>query len=190
MFYIFAADNPIPSSITLKSLLKMEPNMKPDKKILFVCLGNICRSPAAEEVMRQKIKSAGLEGKIEVDSAGTYGGHAGEQPDARMRQAAWERGYKLVHTSRQITYDDFENYDMIVVMDDSNYDTVYRLAPDPESADKVYTLSEFFQESDDDHVPDPYYEGAEGFEHVLDLLEDGAQGLLDHILYEDVDNDD
>ena len=161
-----------------------------DKKILFVCLGNICRSPAAEEVMRQKIKAAGLEGQITVDSAGTYGGHAGEQADARMRQAAGKRGYKVSHASRQITYDDFNDYDMIIVMDDSNYDNVYRMAPDPESAEKIYPMSEFFQEADSDHVPDPYYEGAEGFEHVLDLLEDGAQGLLDFILYEGNNDDD
>lgn len=155
-----------------------------DKKILFVCLGNICRSPAAEEVMRQKVKAAGLEKYFALDSAGTYGGHAGEQPDARMRQAAWNRGYKLSHKSRKITLDDFENYDMIVVMDDSNYDNVYRMAPNPESAEKIYTMSEFFQQSDYDHVPDPYYEGAEGFERVLDLLEDGAEGLLDAIRQE------
>lgn len=160
-----------------------------DKKILFVCLGNICRSPAAEEVMRQKIKQAGLEGRITVDSAGTYGGHAGELPDARMRHAAKNRGYKLTHAARQISYEDFEKYDMIVVMDDSNYDNVYRMAPDCDAAEKVFTMSEFFQESDDDHVPDPYYEGNEGFEKVLDLLEDGAQGLLDYILYEDKDSD-
>jgi len=163
--------------------------MKPDKKILFVCLGNICRSPAAEEVMRQKIKAAGLEGNVAVDSAGTYGGHAGELPDSRMRQAAGKRGYKLSHTSRQIRLDDFEQYDMIVVMDDSNYENVYRMAPDPESAEKIYTMSEFFQESDSDHVPDPYYEGADGFETVLDLLEDGAQGLIDFILYEEDNNE-
>lgn len=155
------------------------------KKILFVCLGNICRSPAAEEVMRQKIKAAGLDGKINVDSAGTYGGHAGEAPDARMRYAAANRGYKLSHKARQINFDDFEKYDMIVVMDDANYDAVYRMAPDPEAAEKVYTLSEFFQEADFDHVPDPYYEGTDGFEHVLDLLEDGAQGLLDFIVHEE-----
>lgn len=158
------------------------------KKILFVCLGNICRSPAAEEVMRQKIKAAGLDGKINVDSAGTYGGHAGESPDARMRYAAANRGYKLSHKARQINFDDFEKYDMIVVMDDANYDAVYRMAPDPEAAEKVYTLSEFFQEADFDHVPDPYYEGTDGFEHVLDLLEDGAQGLLDFIVHEEGDD--
>jgi protein-tyrosine phosphatase len=163
--------------------------MKPEKSILFVCLGNICRSPAAEEVMRQKIRAAGLEGRIAVDSAGTYGGHAGEQPDARMRRAAERRGYPLSHTARKINTDDFETYDLIVVMDDSNYDQVYRMAPDPEAAEKIYTLSEFFQESDFDHVPDPYYEGDAGFETVLDLLEDGAGGLLDFILYEENDKE-
>lgn len=153
-----------------------------DKKILFVCMGNICRSPVAEEIMRQKIKAAGLEGQITVDSAGTYGGHVGEAPDARMCRAAGERGYTLNHSARRITYDDFEKYDLIVVMDDANYDAVYRMAPDPEAAEKVYPMSEFFQDADLDHVPDPYYEGAEGFRHVIDLLEDGTQGLLDFIV--------
>jgi protein-tyrosine phosphatase len=155
--------------------------MSDKKKILFVCLGNICRSPAAEEVMRQKIRAAGLSGRIAVDSAGTYGGHAGEAPDARMRRAAEGRGYRLNHAARKIRPEDFETADLIVVMDDSNYDNVYRMAPDPEAAEKIYTMSEFFQQSDCDHVPDPYYEGAEGFEHVLDLLEDGAQGVLDFL---------
>ena len=156
-----------------------------DKKILFVCLGNICRSPVAEEIMRQNIRSAGLEGQITVDSAGTYGGHVGESPDARMCRAATERGYRLSHAARKIGYDDFEIYDYIVVMDDANYDAVYRMAPTPEAAEKVYTMSEFFQHADADHVPDPYYEGADGFSHVIDLLEDGTQGLLDFILHEE-----
>jgi protein-tyrosine phosphatase len=154
------------------------------KRVLFVCLGNICRSPAAEEVMREKVRRAGLEDLIEVDSAGTYGGHAGEAPDHRMRRAAADRGYVLNHTARKITSDDFDKYDMIVVMDDDNYDDVYDMAPDPEAADKVYTLSEFFKGSTEDAVPDPYYEGAEGFERVLDLLEDGTEGVLEHLIGE------
>jgi len=152
------------------------------QRVLFVCLGNICRSPAAEEIMRQKVRRAGLENRIEVDSAGTYGGHAGESPDHRMRRAAATRGYRLEHAARRITSDDFERYDMIVVMDGNNYDDVYDMAPSPEAADKVYTLSEFFSGSTEDSVPDPYYEGAEGFERVLDLLEDGTEGVLEHLL--------
>ncbi|MDR0954986.1 MAG: low molecular weight phosphotyrosine protein phosphatase [Rikenellaceae bacterium] len=151
------------------------------KSILFVCLGNICRSPAAEAVMRQKIEAAGLADQISVDSAGTYGGHAGEAPDTRMRRAAGNRGYRLNHAARQITSDDFERFDLIVVMDNANYDDVYDLAPSPEAAEKIHTLAEFFRKSDTDHVPDPYYGGAGGFERVLDLLEDGTQGLLEFI---------
>jgi protein-tyrosine phosphatase len=157
------------------------------KSVLFVCLGNICRSPAAEQVMREKVRKAGLEDRIEVDSAGTYGGHAGESPDHRMRRAAADRGYVLSHAARKITSDDFDKYDMIVVMDDENYDDVYDMAPSPEAADKVYTMSEFFRNSTDDCVPDPYYEGADGFEHVLDLLEDGTEGVLEHLIGETKD---
>ena len=160
-----------------------------DKKVLFVCMGNICRSPAAEEVMRQKIREAGLESKIRVDSAGTYGGHVGEQPDVRMRQAAGNRGYHLKHAARKINYDDFDKYDMIVVMDDNNYDDVYRMAPTSEAADKVFTLSDFFQNNTHDHVPDPYYEGADGFELVLDLLEDGTEGVLRYLTEEANDDE-
>lgn len=156
-----------------------------NKKVLFVCLGNICRSPAAEAVLKSKIKKAGLEGKIQVDSAGTYGGHAGEQPDPRMRLALEKRGYFPSHCSRKITYDDFENYDMIVVMDDSNYEDVYDMAPNPEAAEKVVLMADFFENFTRDHVPDPYYEGAEGFELVLDLLEDGCDGLLREITREE-----
>lgn len=156
--------------------------MKNRKKVLFVCLGNICRSPAAEGVMRHLVERAGLDGRIECDSAGTYGGHAGERADARMRRAALRRGYDLQSISRQIRSDDFDRFDMIVTMDDSNYERVHRLAPTHEAAQKIFRMTDFCRRHPDaTYVPDPYYEGAEGFERVLDLLEDACEGLLSAI---------
>ncbi len=153
--------------------------MKPTTRLLFVCLGNICRSPAAEGVMRHLVECEGLDDKIECDSAGTYGGHAGELPDARMRRAAAARGYDLTHRSRMIRTADFDRFDMILTMDDSNYERVHRLAPSLEAAAKIHRMTSFCRSHPGvDHVPDPYYEGAAGFEHVLDLLEDACEGLL------------
>lgn len=149
------------------------------KKILFVCLGNICRSPAAEGVFGAMAERAGRADEFEIDSAGTYGGHAGDKADARMRAAASKRGYNLTSRSRQIRYEDFEHFDMIITMDDRNYEKVHRLAPDPLSREKIYRMVAFSRSITIDHVPDPYYEGAEGFEKVLDILEDACGGLLE-----------
>ena len=148
-------------------------------RILFVCLGNICRSAAANGVMENFVAKEGLSDSIVIDSAGTYGGHAGELPDPRMRVAASRRGYNLTHRSRRITEEDFYKFDMIIVMDDSNYENVARLAPERKYLDKVYRFVEFSKNHPEwSYVPDPYYEGHEGFELVLDLLEDGCQELL------------
>lgn len=152
------------------------------RKILFVCLGNICRSPAAEGVLKAAAERKGLSDEIAVDSAGTYGGHAGQLPDSRMRSAAARRGYDLTHRARQITEEDFIDFDMIVVMDDMNYESVSRLAPERRYLDKLYRFAEFCRRHPQwSHVPDPYYEGREGFELVLDLLEDGCEGILKKI---------
>lgn len=152
-------------------------------RILFVCLGNICRSAAANGIMEHIIRREGLQPSIEVDSAGTYGGHRGELPDARMRQAAAARGYNLTHRSRRITEDDFYQFDYIIVMDDMNYESVSRLAPERIYLDKVFRFVEFCTSHPQwSYVPDPYYEGREGFELVLDLLEDGCEGVLRHII--------
>lgn len=150
------------------------------KSVLFVCLGNICRSPAAEQIMRCMAVSA-MHG-LRVDSAGTYGGHAGELPDARMRRAAAARGYDLTHRARRIRERDFDDFDLIVVMDDMNYEAVHRLAPSREAAARIFRMREFFRRfSDRTYVPDPYYEGHDGFERVLDLLEDGCAGILESL---------
>ena len=152
-----------------------------EKRILFVCLGNICRSPAAEGVMRSLANREGFEA-LEIDSAGTYGGHAGDLPDARMRRAAAKRGYQLTHRARQIREEDFELFDMIIVMDDMNYETVHRLAPSREAANRIFRMIKFCKHHPDRfYVPDPYYEGVEGFELVLDLLEDGCREILAYL---------
>lgn len=155
---------------------------KDKKRILFVCLGNICRSPAAEGVMRDMVEKAGREDEFELDSAGLYGGHAGELPDRRMRVHAFQRGYNLTHHSRPVRSADFDDFDLIVAMDHSNYDRLRAFAPSVEAEEKVVRMIDFVKGFPRlDCVPDPYYEGAEGFELVLDLLEDGCANLLEAV---------
>lgn len=152
-------------------------------RILFVCLGNICRSPAANGILEKMVSERGLEHMIEVDSAGTYPGHRGELPDPRMRRAAAERGYNLTHRARTVSEDDFYEFDMIIVMDDSNYERVSRLAPERKYLDKLHRMVEFTTDFPDySYIPDPYYEGAEGFYLVLNMLENGCSNLLGKLL--------
>lgn len=154
-------------------------------RLLFVCLGNICRSPAAEEIMRRTVIREGFGDRVEVDSAGTYGGHAGQLPDERMRRAAAARGYTLTHRARRLCEEDFERFDRIVVMDDMNYENAYRLAPSRELAGKICRMRDFCTRYPDrSYVPDPYYEGREGFELVLDMLENGCEELLRDLMTE------
>ncbi len=149
-------------------------------RILFVCLGNICRSPAAEGVMRAIVEREGEEDRFEIDSAGLYGGHAGELPDRRMRVHAFQRGYNLTHHSRPVRMSDFDDFDLIVAMDHSNYDRLRGFAPTLEDEKKVVRMIDFVKGFPQcDCVPDPYYDGAEGFELVLDLLEDGCFNLFE-----------
>ncbi len=158
------------------------------QRILFVCLGNICRSPAANGILEDMVAKQGLERFIEVDSAGTYPGHRGNLPDPRMRKAALERGYNLTHRARTISEEDFYNFDMIVVMDDSNYEKVSRIAPERKYLDKLYRMAEFTTDFPDySYIPDPYYEGAEGFYLVLNMLENGCRNILD-LLKTKIDN--
>ena len=149
-------------------------------KILFVCLGNICRSPAAQGIMQQMIDNARLTDAYYLDSAGTYSGHAGDLPDKRMRVHATRRGYNLTHRARPVHESDFDDFDLIVAMDDSNLRTLRNMAPSVDDEKKVVRMTDYCRlHPYYDAVPDPYYEGASGFELVLDLLEDACQGLLD-----------
>ena len=141
------------------------------KKILFVCLGNICRSSSAEEVMRTLIRKEGLEREIEVDSAGILSYHQGELPDSRMR----------MHASRPVCTDDFYHFDMIIGMDDRNIEDLIERAPDLETEKKIRRMTDYCRVKMVDYVPDPYYGGAQGFENVLDILEDACAGLLESI---------
>ena len=150
------------------------------KKILFVCLGNICRSSSAEGVMRQLVGRAGREEEVVIDSAGILSYHQGELPDPRMREHASRRGYDLTHRSRPVRTDDFYQFDLIIGMDDRNIDDLRSLAPSPAERKKIHRMTEFCTRfAQASHVPDPYYGGAEGFEYVLDILEDACAGLLD-----------
>lgn len=152
------------------------------QRILFVCLGNICRSPAAEAMLRMLVRREGLEDMVDIDSAGTYGGHSGERSDPRMRRAAEARGIEMTHRARQVKEEDFERFDRVIAMDDSNYEALFRLAPDRQAQQKIYRFREFLRRHPDwSYIPDPYYEGHEGFELVLDLLEDGCATLLEEL---------
>ncbi|MEW6062034.1 MAG: low molecular weight protein-tyrosine-phosphatase [Bacteroidota bacterium] len=151
--------------------------MKP-KKILFVCLGNICRSPAAEGVMRKKTEKL----PIEIDSAGTADYHIGELPDPRMRSHASKRGYTLNHRARQFDPEnDFDRFDLILAMDKSNWRELQRMDRKKQYIHKLKMMTDFCSKFNVDEVPDPYYDGPEAFEYVLDILEDACDGLLTHL---------
>ena len=159
----------------------MENNSDNKYKVLFVCLGNICRSPAAHGIFEHMVKESGLQDKIEVDSAGTYGGHRGELPDRRMRTAAMYRGYALTHKSRPVSSLDFIDFDLIVAMDDQNYEDLMHLAPSVEATHKIKRMASYLTTHSISYIPDPYYMGTEGFSLVLDLLEEGCKNLFDEI---------
>ena len=160
----------------------MENNSDKKYRVLFVCLGNICRSPAAHGIFEHMVKESGLQDKIEVDSAGTYGGHRGELPDRRMRTAAMYRGYALTHKSRPVSSLDFLDFDLIVAMDDQNYEDLMHLAPSVEATHKIKRMASYLTTHSISYIPDPYYMGTEGFTLVLDLLEEGCQNLFDAIV--------
>ncbi len=151
-------------------------------RIVFVCLGNICRSPTAEGVMQHLIEQAGLADHIELDSAGTGAYHVGEQADARSRATARNRGLRLTSISRQVTRGDFDRFDYVVAMDQSNYDDLMSLASDDAQRSKVHMFRAFDPASaDDDGVPDPYYGGPRGFDDVFDICDAAAKGMLDYL---------
>jgi protein-tyrosine phosphatase len=153
-------------------------------RILFVCLGNICRSPTAEGVMRALVREAGLEDSIELDSAGTGGWHVGSPPDERATETARARGIVLEGSARQVRREDFEDFDLILAMDGSNIAELRRLAPDETAREKVRRLRELDPASaglNDLDVPDPYYGGSRGFEDVLDIVQAACVGLLEEV---------
>ncbi|TPA07788.1 phosphotyrosine protein phosphatase [Burkholderia pseudomallei] len=149
--------------------------------ICFVCLGNICRSPTAEGVMRHQVAAAGLDGAIEIDSAGTGAWHVGEAPDARAQQAARARGYDLsALRARQIGDADFERFDLVLAMDGANLAALRKRCP-PQYRGKVRLLMEFAGDGSAGDIADPYFGGARGFEQVLDQCEAACRGLLDSL---------
>jgi protein-tyrosine phosphatase len=153
-------------------------------RILFVCLGNICRSPTAEGVMRHLVREHGLEDAIAIDSAGTGGWHVGSPPDERATAAAGRRSIVVDGAARRFSPDDFDEFDLIVAMDADNARDLLALAPSEEAAAKVRLLREFDPASDgggDLDVPDPYYGGPDGFDEVLDMVDAATRGLLEHV---------
>jgi protein-tyrosine phosphatase len=152
------------------------------KQLLFVCLGNICRSPAAEAVMRDKLKERGLNRQIICDSAGILGYHSGKQADHRMRRYALNRGYEVTSISRQVkAATDFDRFDMIIGMDDQNIRDLIKLARSEEDRKIIFKMTDFCSRHDFKDVPDPYCGEQEEFELVLDLLEDACDGLIEHL---------
>ncbi len=148
-------------------------------RVLFVCMGNICRSPAAEIIFCQQVADAGKTASFEIDSAGTLGYHQGSPPDRRMAATLKNRGYKIHGAARQVKRADLEYYDLIVTMDEDNLTEVRRLDPTQKFHAKIRPLVSFCNQHQDTHVPDPYYGGPEGFELVANLLEDGCAGILE-----------
>ena len=149
------------------------PSLGPSYRVLLVCLGNICRSPTAEAVFRRLVEQEGLADRIEIDSAGTGDWHVGSAPDARATEAAARRGIELTGRARQVTLEDFEEYDQLLAMDAANVRDLRELAP-PGTEHKVRLFADI-------DVPDPYYGGERGFDEVLDIVEKASRRLLDEL---------
>ncbi|MGE0020599.1 MAG: low molecular weight protein-tyrosine-phosphatase [Draconibacterium sp.] len=152
------------------------------KKVLFVCMGNICRSPGAEGVFTKMVNDHGLTSQYEIDSAGTAGYHAGEAADKRMQKHAAKRGYNLTSISRKFNpARDFDHFDLIIAMDDENVQSLKKVARNQTDLAKISKMTDYRKIWSYEEVPDPYYGGDEGFELVLDLLEDSCEGLLEKL---------
>jgi protein-tyrosine phosphatase len=153
-------------------------------KLLFVCLGNICRSPTAEGVMRHLVERAGITDDFEIDSAGTGSWHIGDPPDKRSVSAAAARGIQIGGRARQVTSADFDHYDMLLVADRHNFRDLQAIAPTDEAEAKIHYLREFDPMTTPEglDVPDPYYGGPSGFDDVIDLVEAACNGLLEQVL--------
>lgn len=155
------------------------------RRILFVCLGNICRSVTAQTIMQQLIDENGLKEKFHIDSAGLIAYHQGEMADSRMRSHASKRGYNLTHRSRPVTQSDFNNFDLIIGMDDANIKGLKKISPNIGESNKIHKITEYCITRTENNVPDPYYGGETGFEIVLDILEDACKGLLEQLCGQD-----
>jgi protein-tyrosine phosphatase len=154
---------------------------KPQISVLFVCMGNICRSPTAEAVFRHRVGQAGMQDRIRIDSAGTHDYHIGDPPDVRTQRAAKQRGYDMSDLrGRQVEVADLVHFDYVLAMDEANLSILQRLRP-PDAQSHLGLFLEFSEHHAGSEVPDPYYGGADGFEHVLDMVEEAADGLLRHI---------
>ena len=150
-------------------------------RILFICMGNICRSPCAEGIMQFLIKQQELENEIECDSAGTIDYHKGDSADLRMREHASLRGYELNSIARKFILQDFENFDWIITMDEDNYSQISLLDQNDKFTNKIRRMTDFCERTKISSVPDPYYGGSQGFENVIDILEDSCRGFLKYI---------
>lgn len=153
----------------------------PATSVLFVCLGNICRSPAAEVIFTHMVEQAGLADALTIDSAGTLGYHEGSPPDHRMAAALRQQGYRVFGRSRPIHRLDLQQFDWIITMDEMNFREVCALDPDGVFHHKIKPMVSFCTRHQAMNIPDPYYGGDEGFRHVIDLLEDGCTGLLQQL---------
>jgi protein-tyrosine phosphatase len=150
-------------------------------RVLFVCTGNICRSPTAEGIFRKLVLEAGLGQVVSADSAGTHGYHVGEPPDPRAREAAARRGYDLSELrARRVQREDFHRFDLVLAMDREHHSILARMAQ-PSNAHKLQLMMSYARRFSEDEVPDPYYGGSRGFELVLDMLEDASRGLLESL---------
>lgn len=149
--------------------------------LLFVCMGNICRSPAAEGIMNRLLEKEGLEDRVHCDSAGTIGFHAGNPADSRMRRTASARGYELLSRSRPIERADLAQFDWILTMDNENLEDVRALDPSGKYHEKIRPMCSFCRARAEREVPDPYYGGDRGFDQVIDLLEDACAGFLEFL---------
>ncbi len=153
-------------------------------RILFVCLGNICRSPLAEAVFRQQVRKRGVEHRFEIDSAGTSAYHVGCAPDARSARVARARGVQVTGSARQLAAEDLRRFDYVIAMDAENLAEVERLRARAAGTARVHRLREWDPQQDGADVPDPYYGGPRGFEEVHDIVERSCAALLDHLLQE------
>lgn len=150
-------------------------------RVLFVCLGNICRSPLGAAIMKKKVKDYGLENRVEIDSCGTSDYHIGDGADPRTLANAARHGVPVEHSARQLIPEDLQNFDFIVAMDKNNYRNIVRLAPDKALTRKVRLMREFDPEAQEGEVPDPYHGGEEGFQEVFDILNRSIENFISHL---------